>query len=847
MDATNTVNNAVNNATVHTVTNAELQLANDFIKYTGSNIFLTGKAGTGKTTLLHKLKENTPKRMIITAPTGVAAINAGGVTLHSFFQMPFGPFVPGSEAQQQSQRRRFSKEKINIIKSLELLVIDEISMVRADLLDGIDAVLRRYKHPEQPFGGVQLLMIGDLHQLAPVVKDDEWNLLKQYYDSFYFFSSNALKQTQMISIELKHIYRQSDAHFIQLLNRVRNNQLDENTLVALNARYKPAFKADEKDNYITLTTHNRSADNINHKHLQKLDSKSFVFQASIEGDYPEYNYPTAEKLMLKQGAQVMFVRNDSSAEKCYFNGKIGIITQIDKQGITVKCPNDGSDILVEKVSWENIKYTLDAKSKEITEQVLGSFCQFPLRLAWAITIHKSQGLTFEHAIIDANAAFSHGQVYVALSRCKTFEGMVLSTPITRRSVKIDRTVAQFVQDASQNSPTQEQLNNAKIYYQQKLLLACFDYKTLHYNLKKLGKLLRENQKLTQFSGIEKLDNIEKQTLDEIIIVGDKFTRQLQFLFSDNKVPEDDTALQDRVKKASHYFSQKLSIGLLAWLASFTVDTDNKELKKQMNQAVNFLTQSLAIKTACLQSCQQGFSTGSYLNAIALAEIESSSKKQLKKPASGYKTIDNNATDVAHPELLKMLKVWRVEQAKEEGVAHYRIIHQQVLLQIADTLASTPAALLKIKGLGESTVEKYGKQLIAMVLQYCDTCKIDPEQIQSWQTTSAKDDSIKERIIKTDTKKDTKKITYDLYQQGKSIKQIAKQRGLVSSTIEVHIAHYIKLGELNINDFVNQEKTATIEKAFDEKGRKSLGIVKEYLGDDFSYGEIRMVFESLVSK
>ncbi len=837
----------------HIVTNAELQLANDFIKHTGNNIFLTGKAGTGKTTFLHNLKENTPKRMIITAPTGVAAINAGGVTLHSFFQMPFGPFVPGSEAQQQSQRHRFSADKINIIKSLDLLVIDEISMVRADLLDGVDAVLRRYKHKNQPFGGVQLLMIGDLHQLAPVVKDDEWDLLKQYYDSVYFFSSNALQQTQMISIELKHIYRQSDAHFIELLNRVRDNRLDHDTLEALNTRYKPAFQADE-NNYITLTTHNRSANNINDKHLQKLGAEAFVFQADIEGDYPEYNYPTAEKLILKQGAQVMFVRNDSSADKCYFNGKIGTITKIDKHSITVKCPDDESEILVEKASWKNIKYALDAKSKEITEQVMGSFCQYPLRLAWAITIHKSQGLTFEHAIIDANAAFSHGQVYVALSRCKTFEGMVLSTPITRRSVKTDSTVAQFVQHASQNSPTQEQLNNAKIVYQQKLLLACFDYQTLHFNLKKLSNLLRQNNKLIQFSGFKKLDKIgldkiNRQTLDEIIIVGDKFTRQLQFLFTGDKVPEDDTALQDRVKKASHYFSEKLQSGLIAWLASFSVDADNKEIKKQINQAVRFLTHTLAIKTACLQSCQQGFSTGSYLNALALAEIDSSSKTQLKKPTSDY-SINHNATDAAHPELLKILKAWRTEQAKEEGVAHYRIIHQQVLLQIADTLANTPAELLKIKGLGESTVEKYGKQLTAMVLQYCDSCQIEPDQIQSLQTASDEDDSkkagsIKPRPIKINTKKDTKKITYDLYQQGNSIKQIAKKRGFVTSTIEVHIAHYIKLGEININDFVNEEKVAIIEKAFDDKGRESLGVVKEYLGDDFSYGEIRMVLESLV--
>ena len=813
------------------ITNPELQLANDFIKYTGNNIFLTGKAGTGKTTFLHKLKENTPKRMIITAPTGVAAINAGGVTLHSFFQMPFGPFVPGDEIQQQRQRHRFSKEKINIIKSLDLLVIDEISMVRADLLDAVDAVLRRYKHQNQPFGGVQLLMIGDLHQLPPVVKDDEWNLLKQYYDSFYFFSSNALRQTQMISIELKHIYRQSDAHFIQLLNRVRDNRLDQETLEALNTRYKAEFQADEKSNYITLSTHNRSADNINEKHLQKLDSKSFVFQADIEGDYPEYIYPAAEKLILKEGAQVMFVRNDSSAEKLYFNGKIGKITQIDKQSISVKCPDEKSEIQVERADWENIKYALDSESKEISEQVLGTFCQFPLRLAWAITIHKSQGLTFEHAIIDANAAFSHGQVYVALSRCKTFEGMVLSTPITRRAVKTDSTVAQFVEHASQNSPGQEQLNSAKIHYQQKLLLECFDYQALHYNLKKFSKLLSQNLKLIQFSGFEIFETIEKQTLDEIIIVSGKFKRQLQSLFADNNVPEDDAKLQQRVQKAAHYFTEKLQSGLVEWLAAFNLDSDNKEIIKQINQGISFLRHTLAIKMAGLQSCQDGFSTGLYLNAIALAEIDFRPNAPVKKSTPDY-----NAADVEHPELLQILKSWRAEQAEEQGVAHYQIIHQQVLIHIANNLPDTPAALLKIKGVGKYKVEKYGAQLIAMVVEYCDTYQVEPRQ-----ASATKADSKKE------AKKDSKKITYELYLQGNSIKEIAEKREFVTSTIEGHIAHYIRLGKLSINDVVNEEKIASIRKAFEDKGRGSLGLVKEHLGDDFSYGEIRMVLESLAGE
>ena len=811
--------------------NPDLQLAFDFIQHTCNNIFLTGKAGTGKTTFLHKLKKNTPKRMIITAPTGVAAINAGGVTLHSFFQIPFGPYVPGSEVQRQTEQRRFSKEKISIIKSLDLLVIDEISMVRADLLDAVDAVLRRYKHLHLPFGGVQLLMIGDLHQLSPVVKDDEWNLLKSYYDSQYFFSSNALKQADMISIELKHIYRQSDVRFIQLLNRVRDNRLDRETLQLLNTRYMPTFQSKEEDDYITLTTHNRSADNINNRHLKDLDSKQFIFQASIEGDYPEYNYPTAEKLILKKGAQVMFVRNDSSTEKLYFNGKIGKITHIDKQGITVECPDDGAKIPVERVIWENIKYTVDAKTKEITEEVIGKFSQYPLRPAWAITIHKSQGLTFERAIIDANAAFSHGQVYVALSRCKTFEGMVLSTPITKGAVKTDASVVEFVERANRNPPTQEQLNSAKILYQQKILLDGFDYHPLALNLRKFTKQLRDNLHLIRCSESETIGEMEKQVIEEIVSVADKFKRQLQSLFEPDKAPEDSPHIQGRVQKASGYFSDKLQAGLVKWASSFNFDTDNKEIRKQIAKAFEVLQHSLAIKTACLQSCRAGFSTGDYLNAIAQAEIDFWSPTPTKK-----QVIEVNTSDLEHSELFHELKAWRAKQAKEEGVEHFQIMHQRVLIQIARILPDTRDALLRIKGVGKHTAEKYGEQITAIVGKYCREQNIEPQQAPS--------ESIFEKEPKQDTKKDTKQISYELHLQGRSIKEIAEERGLVTSTIEGHLAHYVGLGLLNIAEIVTENKIAIIKEAFDKKGKESLKVIKEYLGEEFSYGEIRLVLESL---
>ncbi len=405
--------------------NPQLRLAFEFVQHTGRNIFLTGKAGTGKTTFLHNLKKETSKRMIVVAPTGVAAINAGGVTIHSFFQLPFGPQLPGNNSANDSNSsiRRFSKQKINIIRSIDLLVIDEISMVRADLLDGIDGTLRRFKNRNLPFGGTQLLLIGDLQQLAPVVKDNEWNLLRNHYTTSFFFGSLALQKTNYVSIELVHVYRQSDETFINLLNKVRNNVMDNDVIEALNNRYNSDFNS-LGTSHIILTTHNAKAKQINDSRLEKLTGNDYNFMATITGNFPEFSFPTDGELKLKQGAQVMFIKNDPNPDKQYYNGKIGSIIDIDDESITVQCDGDDEPISVEKLFWEKMAYKINDDSKEIVESIEGTFVQYPLKLAWAITIHKSQGLTFENAVIDAQDAFAHGQVYVALSRCKTLEGLV---------------------------------------------------------------------------------------------------------------------------------------------------------------------------------------------------------------------------------------------------------------------------------------------------------------------------------------------------------------------------------------------------------------------------------------
>jgi PIF1-like helicase/HRDC domain len=694
--------------------NHELQLANDFVQYTDCNIFLTGKAGTGKTTFLHNLHKNAAKRMVITAPTGVAAINAGGVTLHSFFQLPYGPFLPGSETYERSKQRRFrfSKEKKRIIQSLDLLVIDEISMVRADLLDAVDAVLRSHRRSNQPFGGVQLLVIGDLHQLSPVAKQDEWHLLQQHYESVYFFSSKALGLTELLTIELKHIYRQSDARFIKLLNRVRDNRLDESSIADLNQRYIQDFSAGKDQGYITLSTHNRSAESINRTRLQALSKKEHRFKAEISGDFPEQNYPTLATLLLKKGAQVMFVRNDPSAEKLYYNGKIGKITKISSENIRVTCPGDKQEIVVEPIIWENIKYTLNEESKEIEENIIGKFRQYPLKLAWAITIHKSQGLTFEKAIIDAKAAFAHGQIYVALSRCKTLEGMVLSSPISSWGIKTDEAIMRFDENAHQNQPSESRLQAAKISYQQKLLLDCFDFSLLRNRLNYLARLLLDNARVVQVSGVEDIRQLEKKAAEDILVVSENFRRQLGTIFSNGSLPESDAVILERISKASTWFQGKFAEIFEKSVPKLHVETDNTELRKRIGNALSDLKKEIAVKVAGVQCCEKGFTPSSLLRAVSAAEIDFTPEKEKKRQPPPY-----TESDVAHPELFQTLKDWRSRKAKEDEVAHFQVLHQRVLIQIVVCLPASIADLRKINGVGKKTIEKYGEELVKLVLAY----------------------------------------------------------------------------------------------------------------------------------
>ncbi|MCE5242941.1 MAG: helix-turn-helix domain-containing protein [Desulfobacteraceae bacterium] len=813
-----------------TPSNPELQLAHDFVEYTDRNVFLTGKAGTGKTTFLHNLKKSTDKRMIVTAPTGVAAINAGGVTLHSFFQLPFGPFVPGSEGYGRSEQHRFGREKINVVRSLDLLVIDEISMVRADLLDGVDGVLRRYRRNDLPFGGVQLLMIGDLQQLSPVVKEDERDILREYYDSIYFFGCRALGLSDLVVIELKHIYRQSDTRFIDLLNRVRDNRLDHASLQELNSRCQKDFLPDDGEGYITLSTHNKSADAINESRLAGLREKPHVFRAEIEGDFPEYSYPTSPALTLKKGAQVMFVKNDPSPEKLFFNGKIGRVTRIDGRSVSVKCPGDDGEIPVEPAIWENIKYQLDPATGEIAEEKVGKFTQIPLKPAWAITIHKSQGLTFDRAVVDARAAFAHGQVYVALSRCKTFEGLVLSSPIPANAVKTDEAVSRFVIETSRTESIAEKLEAAKILYQQRLLTECFDFVKLRSALGRLLRVLRVNTGTIKVSGAGDLHELEGRAVAEIFAVGGKFHRQLTGLFADDKPPESDPAVLERVTKAGVYFEEKLDSILGGCLTSLRMDTDNKETAKIAKSALDELKKETVVKLAAVRSCKIGFSPARYLRALSSAEIHLKPDKERKS-----KTAEYTLSEVGHPELFQSLKDWRAAKAGEAGVPHYQILHQSVLIQIASVLPDSPSAMMSIKGIGKRLLEKYGKELLALVASYRQEHRTaEPARPVAMAAPEPRAKDRKPARI------DTRQVTYDLFNQGLTVAQVARERGLTPATIEGHLACFVETGRIDIGRLLTEEKLETIDRQLMAMKDKPFGKVKQALGEDYSYGEIRLV-------
>lgn len=809
----------------------QLQLALDFVETTGKNIFLTGKAGTGKTTFLHNLKRQTSKRMVVVAPTGVAAINAGGVTIHSFFQLSFGPQLPysagGSESRDSTRIQRFSRVKINIIKSLDLLVIDEVSMVRSDLLDGIDAVLRRFKNRNKPFGGVQLLMIGDLQQLAPIAKDDEWAILREYYDTVFFFSSKALKQTSFVSIELKDIFRQSDQQFIDLLNKVRNNELNLEDVNMLNHRYIPNFKPNDNEGYITLTTHNHQAQSINTAKLKELKAEPKTFKATVKGDFPEHAYPTDYELTLKVGAQVIFVKNDPTYEKLFFNGKIGTVEDIDEEGIYVQCPGDPAPILVTPLEWENTNYTIDPDTKEIKENVTGEFMQYPLKLAWAITIHKSQGLTFDRAIIDAQAAFAHGQVYVALSRCRSLDGLVLSSKVNTNAIITDKTVTGFTKDVENNQPNHSQLTSAQVEYQRELVLDLFDFAQIQKNIDFTQRLIRENAGSFPPQLSENLLAQANRFKSEIFDVAAKFSQQVEKLIDDFHSVQENVALKERIQKAVNYFTPKIEDEFLPYFINTNYESDSIELESKTKDQFDRIISNLGEKMLCLKACEDGFNLSKYLEVRAKAAIEDFKKKKAKAK------VKEVSVDLDHPELFERLRQWRQAVADERKVKVFKVLRQNTLYDIINQLPYHKSQLKPIKGLGIKKIADFGNDILDIVREY----RIE------------KDLGIPEgEIFETDNDKSKKtkswEISFELFQQGKTIAQIAKQRDMAESTIANHLTRYIDSGKLNLEALIPLEKMETITQYFVNADDTHLAPAKEALGDEYTYNELRWVLKYL---
>ncbi len=812
--------------------NEQLLLATEFVQCTNRNIFLTGKAGTGKTTFLFNLKKITPKRMVVVAPTGVAAINAGGVTIHSFFQLSFAPAIPQSALpgnhgpHAEANQRKFNRQKINIIKCIDLLVIDEISMVRADVLDAVDEVLRKYRNHALPFGGIQLLMIGDLHQLSPVIKEAEWEILQNYYDSIYFFDSLALKISNPITIELKEIFRQSDAYFISLLNKVRENDINAQTIKELNSRYIPGFKPRDDEGYITLTTHNANAFDMNQAKLKEISGNLHLFFAEIVGDFPSYNFPTSEELELKPQAQVMFIKNDLSAEKQYYNGKIGKITRIEDKVVYVKCPSDTSEIAVTNVTWENIKYSLNEETKEIKEEVAGSFTQIPLKLAWAITIHKSQGLTFDKVIIDANAAFAFGQVYVALSRCRTFEGIVLSTPISVSGIKTNALVLNFSHEAQQNEPGPDKLFESKYLFQKDLITELFDFKLAIYRFDSFLRVLYENSKILDTAVITDVQTKKNICEADIFQVAGKFNLQLIKLMDTAVLPEENPGLQERIKQAAVYFSTKVKTEVSPFLDKISFDTDNKAIKKIATESLEKLQKEIFIKLSCLENCQRGFETISYIKTRSNAEIDF--RPSFKQKTQEYIQFSKS---IIHPELYLAIRKWRNNLSEEYDIPAYMILQQKSIMELLKKLPVTLPDLKTIKGIGQAKINQYGKDLIEIISRFCADHHIIPAQTVIPVTEK------KEKI-------NSGKVSFEMFVAGKTITEIAVARGLTANTIEGHLAPYVGSGELNVTELVSEEKLQMVSQYVNENPQKTLGEIKNAYGDAVTYTDLKFIIQHL---
>ncbi len=692
------------------------EMAERYVKLTGRSIFLTGKAGTGKTTFLKYITRTTSKRFVVLAPTGVAAVNAGGSTIHSFFLLPLCPYLPDvkelvTEYQMPESYRSLRKDRVKILRTLDLIIIDEISMVRADLLDAVDMTLRRYRRSDKPFGGVQLLMIGDARQLSPVVKESERQYMEQVYPSPYFFHSKALRRLQYITIEFEKVYRQQDLEFLDILNAVRENRLEGELLRKLNSRVGAACghgkNADDTSEPIRLMTHNRQAD-VNSRKLDALPGEAVSFAAEVEGDFPENSYPADEMLVLKKGSQVMFIRNDSEGR--FYNGKIGRVESFDSDDSVTVSDADGNLISVQPVEWQNIKYALDEESGEIKQNIIGQFRQLPLRIAWAITIHKSQGLTFDRVTIDAGAAFAFGQVYVALSRCRTLEGISLDSPISPSAIYSDSDVSSFDEAMTPQEELQNNLQKEETDYRFSILREIFAFDDIGRSWGWMMKIWREHLHKLYVSEYQVLEN-KSARFQEIRRTGRTFNLQLSKI--EAAASPDDDYLKIRLEKAAKYFITELEE--MADLCSrvSSLEIDNKEVRKKIKDASEELAVNLEIACRTMHMIiDMGFATEEYSKIRTEALLEDRKKPASKKRLKKIVRKEGEAgivDDKVHEKLME----WRTARFKADNVPAYTIMHQSTLLEIASIVPKSKEELLAIKGFGKAKFEKYGDEILSI--------------------------------------------------------------------------------------------------------------------------------------
>ena len=807
-------------APLDTSPNPEAELAFRFVTETDRHVFLTGRAGTGKTTLLHRLRSEIEKAYAVVAPTGVAAINAKGVTIHSQLQLPFGTL--SRERMNSPEGQRLSAAKREVLRRIDLLIIDEVSMVRADVMDAIDIKLRRIRRDRRPFGGVQLLLIGDLHQLPPVVTRDEEREMSERYATPYFFSAEALADAGLVTVELERVYRQTDAAFVDLLGEVRANRMSETVLRKLNTRYRQLSPDSPLEGYITLTSHRRAAERINADRLRAMPARARRFTAEVKGKFPDGSFPTDKELQLKVGAQVMFVKNDPDG--AYHNGLIGTIAAMDAETVTVDCEGDGGRITTGTVRWENTAYTVGGAGRDIGTKTVGSFSQIPLRLAWAITIHKSQGLTFDRVVIDAADAFAHGQVYVALSRCRTFGGIVLRSQIGDRSVRTDSEVAEYTVEQRAAAPDADQLLGARLAYRERLLREAYDFS----GVVRAASALRRHalSSLRSYPGLraEEVDALFNAVKDDLERVSKQFAPQLATAIAATDLDADPVPVPGRCRQAAAYFSGKLAGLKSEGLGQLDLSSENADVVKRRDELVPELKVALDVSHGVLSLLDaETFAPNALISTRARLSIGEASAKTSKRSSSGGKI------KVVHPLLYTMLTDWRTPKAKAEGQKTNKVLSSAAMRAICAKLPRTGPELKQVEGLGEVKVERYGRELLGVVDAYVNAGLME---------AAAEAKAAAEAGTPPPDITDTVALSAELFKAGKSVLEIEVARGYKASTILGHLADAISAGAIPGDGILSDADYQRIAAFYDASDGDSSGAFAQ-LDGRYDHGQLKV--------